>query len=181
MKKFLTSLFLLFLVSQLGLAQNEDEIKSLLNGIPDSIYANSMKIALQSKRIISFGEKALPVLAVSFTDSTISNNKSRCQQKYLTKGEIAILLADLIEPIPYSTVTGAPSCELFFCQENSVLIEYYLPAIKAYGLENFKKKYLLWLVSNEREEWKIDAQQTVKKERKKEIRMCKREIRKNRK
>ena len=168
-----------FLNLNFGLAQTEYEIDSLLNGIAETENSVEITKTKQAEKIIAFGEKSLPILAEFFTDSTWTNVKSECQERNLTKGEIAIVLADRIEGMPYATITGVQNCLLTFCEGNPNLIEYYFWSIKDNGIESFKKEYIKWLESDERIEWRPLIDYKTKKERKKEIRKRKREKRKN--
>ena len=163
----------------LGLAQTKSEIDSLLNGISETENSKEITKTVQAEKLIAFGEKSLPVLAEFFTDSTLTKIKSECQERNLTKGELAIVMADRIEGMPYATITGVQNCLLTFCKGNPNLIEYYLWAIKDNGTENFKKKYIEWLASDERIKWRPLIDYKTKRERKKEIRKRKREKRKN--
>ncbi|MFX1621386.1 hypothetical protein JZ972_11070, partial [Riemerella anatipestifer] len=75
-----------------------------------------------------------------FTNSTLTNVKSECQKRNLTKGEIAIIIADQIEKMPYALLTGVQNCLLEFCENNPNWIEYYFGWIKNDGIERFKEK-----------------------------------------
>ncbi|WP_430909597.1 hypothetical protein [Maribacter sp. 2-571] len=140
--------------------------------MPDSVGTGTFYMTSQTQKIIAYGESALPILVNLFTNNDASNNRFRCERSFLTKGEIAIIIADLIEPIPYTKVTGALSCDLDFCTEHSVSIANYLPAIKTYGTQNFQKKYRDWLNSPERKAWTNKQKRILKKERKKEVQKC---------
>ncbi len=150
----------------LGLAQTKSEIDSLLNGI--SITENSKGIAKteQAEKIIAYGQNALPILAELFTDSTLTKVKSECQERNLTKGELAIIVADRIELMPYFTLTGVQNCLVSFCEENQNFIEYYIWKISQDGLENFQRKYMDWLVSSERLDWPTKLKGKARRERK---------------
>jgi len=159
----------------LGLAQTESEIDSLLNGISETHDSKEITKTEQAEKIIAHKEKSLPILAEFFTDSTLTNVISECQERNLTKGELAIIMADRIEGMPYATITGVQNCTLTFCQGNINMIEYYLWAIKDIGTENFKNNYIEWLSSEERIEWRPLIDYKTKKERKKEIRKRKKD------
>lgn len=138
-------LFILaFVISDLCFAQTKDEFNKLISeiSIDNSIYIN---ISPVSKRIISYNEKSLPILSELFTDESLTNVKSDCLERNLTKGEIAIIIADKIKQIPYARVIGVQNCLLEFCKNNPNLIEYYLPYIKRDNAKSFTERYNLWL------------------------------------
>ncbi|MBD8487340.1 hypothetical protein IFO69_01130 [Echinicola sp. CAU 1574] len=87
----------------------------------------------------------------------------------MNKGEIAIIMADRIEGMPYARVTGIQNCTLTFCKKNANLIEYYLPFIERDGIEKFQEKYMEWLASDDRIEWTLLLTYKTKKEQKKII------------
>jgi len=178
MKKIVLLFLTILLNLNLSFSQTESEINSLLNGISETENSKEITKTEQAKKIIAFGENSLTTLAEFFTDTTLTKVKSECQERNLTKGEIAIIMADRIEGMPYFTVTGIQNCLITFCENNPNLIEYYLWAIKRDGTENFKEKYLAWLESDDRIEWTPLLDYKSRKERKKEIRKRKREKRK---
>ncbi len=178
MKKIGLILLTILLNLNWSFSQTKSEIDSLLNGIAETENSKGITKTEQAKKIIAFGENSLKTLAEFFTDSTLTIIKSDCQERNLTKGEIAIIMADRIEGMPYFTVTGIQNCLATFCENNPNLIEYYLWAIKRDGTEKFKEKYLDWLESDDRIEWTPLLDYKSKKERKKEIRKRKREKRK---
>ena len=150
--------------------QMSAEIDSLITEIGTTPDSRMITNTIPAKRIIAFGESSLAILAVLFSDTTSTNVRSDCQDRHLTKGEIAIIMADRIEGMPYATITGIQNCLLTFCENNSNLIEYYLSAIKGNGVEKFQRKYIEWLSSEERIDWKPLIDYKTQKERKKEIR-----------
>ena len=103
----------------------------------------------KAQGIIGLGKNSLLNLASFFTDKTLSQIKSECNKRYLTKGEIAIIMADQIQFMPYAKLTGIQNCTLSFCKDNPNLVEYYLDAIENTGVEVFQKKYIDWLKSDE--------------------------------
>ncbi len=140
-----------FLVLNLSLfsAQTKEEFDKLINEIS---VENSIGIITtkESKQIISYGEKSLTLLAEFFPDGTLTNIKSDCLERNLTKGEIAIILADGMQRMPYAKLTGMQNCLLEFCKNNPNLIEYYFPFIQKDNAKLFTKKYRDWLKSTER-------------------------------
>ena len=168
------SIRLIILISVLNLnfvsSQTKSEINLLLNGISE--IENSVEITktIQAEKIISFGQNSLTILAQFFTDSTLTKIKSECQKRNLTKGEIAIIMADRIEIMPYGRLTGVQNCTADFCDDNPNWIEYYFPWIKQDGIKIFKIKYLNWLHDKKRLDWPIKVKGKARKERKKIIR-----------
>ena len=178
MTKSILSYLLIILNLNLGYSQVKSEINSLLNEISEIDNSKETITTEQAKKIISFGEDSLIILADFFTDDTVTNVTSECQGRKLTKGEIAIIMADRIEGMPYFTITGIQNCTLTFCDKNPNLIEYYLSDNQKDGGEKFKEDYLAWLKSDRRIEWIPLIENKSKKERKKEIRKRKRDRKK---
>jgi hypothetical protein len=149
--KILTILLLLSVNIQIGFTQNvsEVEIDRLISAI--SLIDSSQKIieTEEAAQIIKMGEDGLIILSDFFADTTITNIKSKCQNKKLVKGEIAIILADRIELMPYYYLTKIQNCLMTFCEDNPNLIEYYLNSIKR-DLNSFTKDYKEWLNSEKR-------------------------------
>ena len=145
MKKIGIIFLTLLLNLNLSFSQTKSEINSLLNGIVETENSKGIIKTEQAKKIIAFGEKSLPILAEFFTDSTQTRIKSECHSRNLIKGEIAIIMADQIDRMPYALLTGVQNCLLEFCKDNPNLIEYYLPWINRDGFLNFKEKYISWL------------------------------------
>ncbi len=169
MKKIRLILIISILNLTLGFAQTESEIDLLLNGIAKTGNSKKITETEQAEKIIGYGEKSLPILAEFFTDSTLTNVKSDCQKRNLTKGEIAIIIADRIEIMPYGLLTGVQNCLSEFCENNPNLIEYYFPWIKEDGGRNFKIKYLTWLHDEKRVDWPNKLKGKARRERKKLI------------
>lgn len=152
--KYLVSLLFVFIsfVSP-GLTQYKREIDSLLS----ELEGNSAGILHQNnaKRIISYGTRMLPELALLFTDSTTTSLYSGCTKRNLRKGELAMILADHIEPMPYFHLTGMQNCTLASCENNPNFIEYYLEFIALRNYQSvFMQRYIAWLNSRERKKYK---------------------------
>ncbi len=159
-------LFLTLLLNlNFSFSQTKSEIDSLLIGIVETKNSKGISKTEQAEKIISFGEKSLPILAEFFTDSTQTKVKSECHGRNLNKGEIAIIIADQIDRIPYALVIGVQNCLHEFCKDNPNLIEYYLPWINRDGFINFKEKYMSWLSG----EWIKNVSGKERRERKKVI------------
>ena len=175
MKKNCLILIISILNLNFGFAQNEMEIDSLLNRIAEAENSKAISKTEQAKYIMSFGENSLPILSDFFTDSTSTKVYSECQERKLTKGELAIIIADRIQTMPYFRITGVQNCLLTYCDNNANWIEYYLWAIQREGVEKFRDKYRDWLV------WtKLSDRERKKNQRKnhREIRIQQRIIQK---
>lgn len=114
----------------------------------------------QGKKIIRYGKKVLPALSQYFTDTALTKIKSDCHNFYLNKGEVAIILADKIEGMPYMYLTHIQNCTMEFCKGNSNLIEFYFGAIRRDNVKFFQERYIQWLISDDRK--KSTAYQTSK-------------------
>ncbi|MBL1219173.1 MAG: hypothetical protein D8M59_16975 [Planctomycetes bacterium] len=177
MKKIRLTLIIGVLISSFCFSQSKTEIGNLLDGISKIENSKEITKTEQAKKLIEYGWRILPTLAEYFTDTTLTNIKTECHVRILTKGELAIIMADRIEGMPYARVTGIQNCTLTFCEKNANLIEYYLPFIVQDGIEKFKSEYLSWLASDDRIDWtpllnyisKKDLRK-LKRERKKAIR-----------
>lgn len=177
MKKVHLTLIIVVLISSFGFSQSKSEIENLLDGISKIENSKEITKTKQAEKLIEYGWRILPTLAEFFTDQTLTEIKSECNNRILNKGEIAIIIADRIEGIPYARVTGIQNCTLTFCEKNANLIEYYLPFIERDGIEIFKEKYMEWLASDDRIEWTPLLTYQTKKERKKIMRERKKAIR----
>ena len=92
----------------------------------------------------------LSSLVSYFADTTLTNIKSDCQDSYLKKGEVAIIIADRIEMMPYAQLTGFQNCLMEFCKDNPNWIEYYFPEVRKMGMTVFTEKYQKWLTDHHR-------------------------------
>ena len=150
MKEIFT--IVLSLVSLLGAGQQVISVDSIL--IDTYKVTNSKEIIQTSgaKILISSGPKVINQLVKQFSDSTRTNVYSDCQNRFLRKGDIAVIIADHIEPMPYTRLTGIQNCLFKFCENNPNRIEYYLYAITENRFVDFQSAYLSWLNSNERKQ-----------------------------
>ena len=101
------------------------------------------------KNLLSYGTDSIPSLMTHFCDKRKSSIYSDCQDFQLNRGEIAIIMADLIEGMPYFLVTGIQNCLLTFCHKSKNNIESYLSAIRRDDGESFNRKYDEWFNSKE--------------------------------
>ena len=147
-KKLLASIFFILNLSFI-FAQTKDEIYQLINEISVKNSVDIIKTN-EAEKIIASNKKSLPILANLFTDNTLTNVKSDCLKRNLTKGELAIIIADKIEGMPYFQLTSVQNCTLEFCKNNPNLIEYYFPFIQKDNKKSFTKKYIDWLKVTER-------------------------------
>ncbi len=114
-------------------------------------------------QIIDLGKSQLPYLMDHFGDSTITQVYSSCVSRNLTRGEIAIIIADRIEFMPYFQLTGLQNCTLSYCDASPNFIEYYLNRIQQQGIADFTTKYSTWLTSKERRKWYVNRRKYFKK------------------
>jgi hypothetical protein len=148
MQRVFIILFLLIVVIPVSNAQSSRLLDSLLSSIEgNSKYLVTTK---SGKAVLQKGKASLLALAQHFQDMSPTGVYSDCRSRYLTKGEVAIILADRIEVMPYFTLTGLQNCTLAFCKDNANLIEYYLGVIRRNGIAQFQRKYQEWLVSIDR-------------------------------
>ncbi|MGM9979589.1 MAG: hypothetical protein ACI33J_12375 [Clostridium sp.] len=147
MKKIIT--VLLLNVNFFGFAQNQEEISFLLKQI--SLTNESSKIAETEagKKLIDYGWKITPILSENFLNEEVTNVYSECLNRYLTLGELSIIIADRIDGMNYYKLTLVQNCLAEFCKGNLNLIEYYLPYINELGLSSFRDRYLIWIKSKE--------------------------------
>ncbi|WP_430426268.1 hypothetical protein [Maribacter litoralis] len=145
MKKLYFILIFLVVSQNFVFSQTEMEIDSLLQKIAETENSRGILKTVQAEKIISYGESSLPILSDFFTDSTETKVFSECQARNLSKGELAIIMADGIDRMPYMRITGIQNCLLTYCENNPNWIEYYLFAINRDGLNNFQTKYKDWL------------------------------------
>ena|SRR5690606_9083346 len=143
-------LSILFILSQyFSYSQKRSDIEAVIEKL--SGYSEAISTNPSVKKLITHGEKILPILAKKFTNSNPSCVYSKCADRFLTLGEIAVIIADRIEVMPYFLLTGMQNCTLDFCLDNPNLIEYYLEFIRFRGMiSEFQKRYEEWLASEER-------------------------------
>jgi hypothetical protein len=160
-------LLVLIFSFNLGISQTKTEIDSLLDEIAKTNDSKGINKTEPAKKIIEYKTKLLPTLADFFTDQTITNVKSECIGRNLTKGEIAIIIADRIEPIIVNYIGFYyQNCLMNSCENNTNFVEYYLPFIQSVDTEKFQKKYKVWLLSDERYKVLLPSGYETKSERK---------------
>ncbi len=136
-------------------AQSKNAIDSLLTNVckvSDSRYIIKDESAL---KISDYQDNILNVLSVFFTNNSKTAVYSKCLNRKLTKGEVAIILCDRIEIMPYFELLGMQNFGFTFCKDNPNFIESYLNNIKKQSTKKFQEKYVQWLNSEERASTKI--------------------------
>ena len=176
MRRFTTlSILTIFLAPVIATGQSKNEIDSLITLLTSVNDSRELVNQSASERFVELGEDALEPLALTFTDSTLTDVYSECQNRKLKRGELAIIMADRIELMPYYTITGIQNCLLTFCEDNPNLIEYYLTDTERLGVEEFQTRYLAWLNGKERLNWGPRVNKLTKREHRRELRKRKKE------
>lgn len=142
MKKFFFILFFTLTVkAQIAENVEREFNKILLTKNSKEISQSSSFVILQKK----YGKSSLVYLAKFFDILTKTNVYSDCHNRFLTKGEIAIIIADQIDRMPYFELTGIQNYTLTYCDANPNQIEYYFSYLKSYNV--FQRKYYQYLKS----------------------------------
>ncbi|WP_298511502.1 hypothetical protein [uncultured Kordia sp.] len=137
---------LLFFFSSVSFSQSPAQIKELLDNIASVKNSKDIVTSEAAKKLISYDKKILLALAFHFTDDTETSVVSECQNRTLTKGEIAMIIADHIDSMPYFQLTGIQNCTLTFCEKNPNLIEYYFWFFKTSSEKViFRNKYITYI------------------------------------
>ena len=113
-----------------------------------NLSCNSEDIIKDSfaNKIIVAGTNNLKELSSNFVDSSVSKVYSKCTNRFLQKGEVALILADHIKRIPYFSLIGLQNCTFETCEKNPNTVEYYLEFMKSRGmLKDFHLRYNKWL------------------------------------
>lgn len=143
MKTPFTIILLVVFCHKNSVAQSPSELSRVL----DRLSGDSKEIrkSIATTAVISYGQNALIPLSEIFTDTTETSVYSKCQFRYLSKGELAIIVADHIKGMPYALLTDVQNCLWQFCYDNPNRIEFYLNAVQLKGYATFKTDYLEWL------------------------------------
>lgn len=143
--------YLIFL--NFSFAQTKEEINTLLNEITESV-SDSKEIHKSPKvqQLREFGESVYPFLSDLFIDSTETKVHSECNNRFLNKGELAIILSEQNYNLPYFKLTQIQNCTLNSCEGNPNLIECYLDAIQRNPNE-FKFRFDLWVKLKDEKNW----------------------------
>ncbi len=87
------------------------EIKQSLSGIATEITdSDQIETCKSGRKLIGSGTEILPYLKAHFSDSTKTKVHSDRNKRTLTIGEIAIIAASEIKPIPIAKVVGIQQC-----------------------------------------------------------------------
>ncbi|WP_294671240.1 hypothetical protein [uncultured Fluviicola sp.] len=117
------------------------EIKQSLSGIAAEITdSDQIETCKSGRKLIGSGTEILPYLKAHFSDSTDTRVYSDRNKRTLTIGEIAIIAASEIKPIPIARVVGIQQCTPPFDLD----IESYLWNIQKRH-NDFKRNYDEWL------------------------------------
>lgn len=154
-KRFFTLIIILISSSNFAFSQLKTEIEDLLTGVYRVHDSKDIIKDEYALKISDYGEAALDILPDFFLDDSKTEVYSECLKRKLTKGEIAIILCDRIEIIPYFQLIDMQNFGLSFCQDNPNFVESYLNTIKKQSAKKFKERYVLWLHSEERKNTRI--------------------------
>ena len=122
------------------------QIQKSLGLIAEEITnSNEIETCENGLKLISSGKEILPYLKQHFADSTETNVYSKRNKRTLLIGEIAIILASEIKPIPIARVVGVQQCTPPFNMD----IESYLWNIQNHH-NDFKRNYDEWLKEEKR-------------------------------
>ena len=104
------------------------------------------------QRII--GQVKDPVLLIDDLDNVDSSLVySHCKSRPLTFGEVALIIMERIEHIPYATALGIQNCTHAHCEDNSNLIEYFFSYWDDYTYDYLFDEYRNYLQSVRRQEF----------------------------
>lgn len=117
------------------------EIKESLSLISKEITnSDQIESCKSGRKLINSGIEILPYLAGNFSDSTQTTVFSKINDRTLTIGETAIIIAGEIKPIPIARVVGIQQCTPPFQMD----IEHYFWKIKK-DPGSFLEKYIDWM------------------------------------
>lgn len=141
---------LTLLIAQTAFAQTKEYTTIILpadlTGTPTSVMSDP-----GIERLIAKGKNMLPILSKNFADTSLTGVFSTCAGRFLKQGEIAMLIADKIEGMPYLLLTGLENCTFESCDGELLTIEWYLEYIRKRNMiSEFSKRYDNWLISAER-------------------------------
>lgn len=149
-KKIFIFSILLASFSNLSFAQSRVEIENLFDEVCKVEDSKNIIKSESAMKISSYNESALNILTDFFTDNSKTKVYSVCLKRKLNRGEVAIILCDRIEIMPYFKLLGIQNCIFSFCKDNPNFVELYLDIIKKQPVSKFKEKYIEWLHSEER-------------------------------
>ena len=158
------SLFAIFFASHfLASGQTDRSIStmiSLIKSVPFHYTSSSQKdikkLAILNKlndasfqMIVSYDTVAIPYLINKLNDTTLTEIYNSCSKNNFKIGDIAFLLINDIEQIPYSTVTNTQWCLVGQCGK---LPDYFFNYLELNRLE-FQLKYRKYYYSIKRQEF----------------------------
>ncbi|WNJ17418.1 hypothetical protein [Pontibacter sp. G13] len=151
------SLLILPLLLSCLSAHAQTKIDFLLLAVGETANSKDLTRDEIAGQIMAYGDSILPILAARFADTTQVKTYSDCQGRRLTLGEIAMILADAIEPIPYAYLTGTQNCLLQFCADNPNLLEYYMNWRSSEDIQRFQCTYQAYLDSEVRKDFVLNV------------------------
>jgi hypothetical protein len=128
-----------------GVSQTKLAVDELINEIVNIENSALLTQTISARKIKAYGENVLPLLADIFTDSTKTKVRSYCHSRKLTKGEVAIILADFVKHMPYALLTGIQNCTMEYCPNNPNKVEFYLRWNNNAQILTFQEKYRNYL------------------------------------
>ncbi len=100
------------------------------------------------------GQVEDPLLLINDLDNVDSSLVySHCKSRYLTFGEVALIVMERIEHIPYATALGIQNCTHAHCEDNLNLIEYFFSYWDDFTYDNLFDEYRDYLHSSRRQEF----------------------------
>lgn len=154
-KKYFTLTLIFILFSGLVFGQSKNEIEDLLIKVCKVSDSKDIIRNESTMKIEDYQEDALKTLANFFTDNYKTEVYSKCLKRKLSRGEVAIIICDRIEIMPYFELIKIQNIGLSFCKDNPNFVEPYLDIIKKQSIQTFQQKYLEWLNSTERANTRI--------------------------
>ncbi|PXV62235.1 hypothetical protein CLV62_12158 [Dysgonomonas alginatilytica] len=149
-KKLFALIIIFISFSGFAFSQSKSEIENLLTEVCKVSDSKDIIKSEYASKISDYQEEALEILPEFFTDDSKTDVYSKCLKRKLSRGEVAVILCDRIEIMPYFQLTGIQNCIFSFCKDNPNFVEAYLDTIKKQSIKKFKEKYVLWLHSEER-------------------------------
>lgn len=149
-KRFFVLIIVLISFSSLVFGQSKNEIENLLIDVCKISDSKEIIKNESALKISDYQEDALNVLPDFFTDDSKTEVYSKCLKRKLSRGEVAIILCDRIEIMPYFELIGMQNFAFSFCKDNPNFVESYLDIIKKQSTKKFQEKYVRWLHSEER-------------------------------
>ena len=117
------------------------EVRQTLTQIDDEITSSDKITTCKSgKKLVNSGIEILPYLKDYFSDTTETKVFSASNKRKLELGELAIIVASQIKPIPIAQVVGIQQCTPPFDMD----IEHYFWKIES-NRKEFIEKYDDWI------------------------------------